>query len=69
MFDDAAALLSPHDAHFVLHAQNHTENVGLERGGKAFRGLIRDWTDLALGGGVCSPRHRDGQTARRLVNH
>src|SRR5258705_13411147 len=43
--DDAAAPLGLHGAHFVLHAQDHAENVGLERRGKAFRGLVRDRTN------------------------
>ena len=50
-----------HGAHFVLHAQDHAENVGLERRGKAFRGLIRDRTNLAFGGGIV---HRDIETAK-----
>ncbi len=50
-----------HGAHFVLHAQDHAENVGLERRGKAFRGLVRDRADLAFGGGVV---HRDIETAK-----
>jgi YD repeat-containing protein len=45
----------------VLHAQDHAENVGLERRGKAFRGLVRDRADLAFGGGVV---HRDIETAK-----
>src|SRR6202022_2323438 len=48
-------------AHFVLHAQDHAKNVGLERRGKAFRGLIRDRADLAFGGGIV---HRDIETAK-----
>src|SRR6266403_3603380 len=59
--DDAAAPLGLHGAHFVLHAQDHAENVGLERRGKAFRGLVRDRTNLAFGGGVV---HRDIETAK-----
>src|SRR3981189_1707558 len=59
--DDAAASLDLHGAHFVLHAQDYAENVGLERRGKAFRGLVRDQADLAFGGGVV---HRDIETAK-----
>ena len=59
--DDAAASLGLHGAHFVLHAQDHAENVGLERRGKAFRGLIRDRADLAFGAGIV---HRDIETAK-----
>ena len=53
----------------MLHAQDHAENVGLERRGKAFRGLVRDRADLAFGGGVV---HRDIETAKPrdgLVDH
>ena len=67
--DDAAAALGLHGAHFVLHAQDHAENVGVERRGKAFRGLVRDRTNLAFGGGVV---HRDIETAKPcdgLVDH
>ena len=45
----------------MLHAQDHAENVGVERRGKAFGGLIGDRADLALGGGVV---HRDIETAK-----
>src|SRR5260370_31590660 len=67
--DDAAAALGLHRAHFVLHAQDHAENIGLERRGKAFRGLVRDWTNLAFGGGIV---HRDIDAAKPcdgLVDH
>src|SRR6476620_8488884 len=40
--DNIAAALSLHDAHFVLHAQDHAENIGVERRGIAFRCLVRD---------------------------
>ena len=59
--DDAAAALSLHDAHFVLHAQDHAENIGVERRGIAFRGLVRDRADLAFGAGIV---HRDIETAK-----
>src|SRR3981081_998108 len=59
--DDAAAALGLHGAHFMLHAQDHAENVGLECRGKAFRGLVRNRTNLAFGGGVV---HRDIETAK-----
>jgi hypothetical protein len=67
--DDAAAPLSLHDAHFMLHAQDHAQNVGLERRGKAFRGLVRDRADRTFGSGVVdgdieTPKPRDG-----LVDH
>src|ERR1700729_956403 len=67
--DDAAAPLGLHGAHFVLHAQDDAENVGLERRGKFFRGLVRDRADLAFGGGVV---HRDIETAKPrdgLIDH
>src|ERR1700677_3070003 len=59
--DDAAAALFLHDAHFVLHAQEHAENVGVEGRGVAFRGLVGDRARLTLGAGVV---HRDIETAK-----
>src|SRR4029453_7809090 len=59
--DNAPAALSLHDAHFVLHAQDHAENVRVERRGIAFRGLVRDGADLALGAGIV---HCDIETAK-----
>src|SRR4029077_19714767 len=59
--DDAAAALSLHDAHFVLHAQDHAEYIRVERRGHAFRGLFRDRADLAFGAGVVD---RDIETAK-----
>ena len=50
-----------HDAHFVLHAQDHAENIGVERRGIAFRGLVRDRANLAFGAGIV---HRDIETAK-----
>src|SRR5277367_4824118 len=67
--DDATAALGQHRAHFVLHAQDHAENIGLERRGKTFRSLIRDRTNLPFGGGVV---HGDIETAKPrdgLVDH
>src|SRR3989454_8435372 len=63
--DDAAAPLGLHGAYFMLHAQDHAQNVGLERRGKAFRGLVRDRADRTFGGGVVHgdiemPKPRDG---------
>jgi hypothetical protein len=45
----------------VLHAQDDAENIGLERRGKAFRGLIGDRADLAFRRSVV---HRDIETAK-----
>ena len=45
----------------MLHAQDHAENVGLERRGKAFGGLVRDRADLAFGSGIV---HRDIETTK-----
>jgi len=59
--DNAAAALSLHDAHFVLHAQDHAENIGVERRGIAFRGLVRDRANPAFGAGIV---HRDIETAK-----
>jgi hypothetical protein len=59
--DDAAAPLGLHGTHFVFHAQDHAENVGLERRSKGFRGLVRDRADLAFGAGVV---HREIETAK-----
>jgi hypothetical protein len=49
--------------------KTHPQNIGLEGGGKALRGLVRDRTDLSLGGGVV---HGDVETAKPrygLVDH
>src|SRR6185503_6621173 len=59
--DNVAAALCSHDAHFVLHAQDHTENIRVERRGVAFRGLVRDRADLAFGSSIV---HRDIETAK-----
>src|SRR6202023_2643618 len=59
--DNATAALSLHDAHLVLHAQNHAENIRVERRGIAFRGLVRDRANLAFGAGIV---HRDIETAK-----
>src|SRR5260221_491747 len=59
--DNATAALSMHDAHFVLHAQDHAENIGVERRGIAFRGLVRDRATLAFGAGII---YRDIETAK-----
>jgi len=57
--DNATAALSLHDAHFGLHAQDHAENIRVERRGisfRSFRGLVRDRANLAFGAGIV---HRD----------
>src|ERR1700691_1680021 len=67
--DDAAAPLSLHGAYFVLHAQNHPQDIGLERRGKTLRGLVRDRADLSLGSRIV---HGDVETAKPrhgLVDH
>jgi hypothetical protein len=53
--------LGLHDPQFVLHAEQHAEDVGLERCGKAFRGLLRDGTHRPFGAGVV---HRDIKAAK-----
>ena len=58
-----------HDAQLVLHAEQRAEHVGLERGGKAFRGLVRDRTARAFGAGVV---HGDIETTKPrdgLIDH
>ena len=50
--DDAAAALGLHGAYFMLHAQDHAENVGFERRRKALRSLVGDRADHTFGGGV-----------------
>jgi hypothetical protein len=52
MFDDVAAPLSLHDAHFVLHAQDYAENIRVERRGVTVRGLVRDRATLAFGASI-----------------
>jgi hypothetical protein len=59
--DDATVALFLHDAHFVLHAQDNAEDIGVERRGIAFRGLLRDRADLAFGAGIV---HRDIDAAK-----
>src|ERR1700688_1938738 len=59
--DNAAAALSLHDAHFVLHAQDHAENIRVEGRGITFRGLVRDRANPAFGAGIV---HRDIETAK-----
>jgi hypothetical protein len=59
--DNAAAALCPHDAHFVLHAEDHAENIRVERRGITLRGLLRDRANLAFGAGIV---HRDIETAK-----
>src|ERR1700733_1665816 len=59
--DDAPAALCLHDAHLVLDAQDHAENIRVERRGIAFRGLVGDRADLAFGASIV---HRDIETAK-----
>src|SRR6202022_173251 len=59
--DNVTAALSLHDAHFVLHAQDHSENIRVERRGITFRGLVRDRANPAFGAGIV---HRDIETAK-----
>jgi hypothetical protein len=58
--DNATAALSLHGAHFVLHAQDHAENIRVERRGIALRGLVRDRANLAFGASIV---HGDIETA------
>src|SRR3984957_16765304 len=58
--DDIAAPLGLHGAHFMLHAQDYAENIGLERRGKTFRRLVRERADHPFRGRVV---HRDVETA------
>src|SRR6266446_5808019 len=61
--DDGPAALSLHDARFVLHAQEYAENIGVERRGIAFRGLLRDRAGFAFGAGIID---RDIETPEAL---
>src|SRR4029077_5149634 len=54
--DNATAGLSLHAADFLLHAQDHAENIRVECRGIAFCGLVRDRANLAFGAGIV---HRD----------
>ncbi len=45
----------------MLHTQDHAENIGVERRGIAFRGLICDRAHLALGASIV---HCDVETAK-----
>jgi hypothetical protein len=47
----------------VLHAQDHAENICVERRGIAFRRLVCDRAGLALGAGIV---HRDIQAPEAL---
>jgi len=47
----------------VLHAQEHAENIGVERRGIAFRGLLRDRAGFAFGASIV---HRDIETSEAL---
>src|SRR5258708_6333777 len=63
--DDAAAALTLHGQHLMLHAQHDAKHVGIEGGRKALGGLLRDRADLALGrrivhGNVEVTEARDG---------
>src|SRR5262249_54468023 len=59
--DDAAAALFLHGAHFVLHAQDHAENIRVEGRGIAFRGLVRDRASPAFGARIV---HCDIETTK-----
>src|SRR4029077_10401729 len=59
--DNVAAALSLHDADFVLHAQDHAENIRVEGRGVAFRRLVGDRANLAFGAGIV---HRDIEAAK-----
>ena len=45
----------------MLHAQDHAENIRVERRGIAFRGLVRDRANLAFGPSIV---HRDIETSK-----
>src|ERR1700758_3644284 len=61
--DDGPAALSLHDARLVLYAQEHAEDVGVERRGIAFRSLLRDRAGFTFGAGIV---HRDIETSEAL---
>jgi hypothetical protein len=45
----------------VLHAQDHAQNIRVERRSIAFRGLVSDQPNLAFGASIV---HRDIETAK-----
>ena len=52
----------------MLHAQDHAENIGVERRRIALRGLVGDRANLAFGAGIV---HRDIETTEprdRLID-
>jgi len=49
-----------YDAHLVLHAQDHAENIRVEHRGICVRCLVGDRANLALGASIV---HRDIETA------
>jgi hypothetical protein len=53
----------------VLHAQDYAEDIGVERRGKTFCGLVRDRADLPLGGGVIDRNIETTKSRDGLVNH
>src|SRR6266478_430517 len=61
--DDSPAALYLHDARLVLHAQEYAENIGVERRGIAFGGLLRDRAGFTFGAGIID---RDIETPEAL---
>jgi hypothetical protein len=65
---NAAAALRLHHAHFMLHAQQHAQDVGIEGGRVALRCLLRHRTGLALGAGVVDRHVEPAEASQGLVD-
>src|ERR1700683_3687995 len=63
--DDAAASLGKHDAHLMLHAEQRTQDVGVESRSVGFCSLFRHrarfpLSSSAIDGGIQTTKARDG---------
>jgi hypothetical protein len=67
MIHNTVAALRLHYAHLILHAEQHTEYIGVESGGAALRGLFRHRTDLAFGAGVVDRHIKSAEAGYGLV--
>src|SRR5713226_3751556 len=66
--DDAAATLGYHHAQFMLHAEECAENVGIEGGRVALRGLLRHRTGLAFGSGSVNSHIQATEARHGLID-